>query len=338
MKQFFQRIGCFLIGWDLDVLKQCGESSFRTFRKLASAITIVMLLWGIIGYTFANRYLNIHSVIGCLGTALVFMTIVLCIERIIILKDGGSKGIYIFRIAIAVCMALLGSFIFDQLMFRNDLEAKIKDNRENLIVETINTRMKVYDDDYRRISISMDSINHVTDSLSAELQRRPNHTITSTTTFQGPAKVDSLGNKIAGEITRQTTTTQVPNPLGMQVNANYEQLLSYNKKLDDLTKQKQAVDSVVRVEFRDRPLGFMEELNASISVISQSWLGLVFYLLLFVFLMFLELFVVSIKWGEDKCDYELMVLHQLELKQLSLKNSKQSLTQKYITRQFPEDK
>ena len=337
MKQFFQRIGCLLIGWNLDVLKQCGESSFRTFRKLVSAITIVMLLWGIIGYTFANRYLNIHSIIGCLGTALVFMTIVLCIERIIILKDGGSKGIYIFRIAIAVCMALLGSFIFDQLMFRNDLEAKIKDNREKLIVETINTRMKVYDDDYRRISMSMDSINHVTDSLSAELQRRPYITLTENSITRGPATIDSLGNK-RQEVSRTTTTSHAANPLGMQVNANYEQIVSYNKKLDNLTKQKQVVDSVVREEFRDRPLGFMEELNASIAVISQSWLGFVFYLLLFVFLMFLELFVVSIKWGEDKCDYELMVLHQLELKQLTLKNSKQSLIQKYLTRQFPDDK
>lgn len=329
MKEFLQKVGCLLIGWDLSVLKQCGESSYRTFRKLVSAIIIVMILWGIIGFSFAQRYLNIQSIIGSLFVAIVFMTIVLCIERIIILKDGGAKWIYVFRILIAICMAILGSFIFDQLMFRNDLEAKIKDNREELVVETIEKRMQVYDEDYRRISTTMDSLNRINDSLTTILMNKPVITAVSSTTSTSTTK-DSLGNQ-KPTTTKQVNIGYVENPLNMQVKANNVQIESYHNKLNELTNQRRMVDSVVRAEFEVRPIGFMEELNASISVISQGWLGLVFYVLLFIFLMFLELFVVSIKWGEQKCDYELMVLHQLELKERQLENLKQNIVKKYLT-------
>lgn len=41
-------IGCFLIGWNKNILKECGEASYRQFRKLLSAICIMMVLWGTI--------------------------------------------------------------------------------------------------------------------------------------------------------------------------------------------------------------------------------------------------------------------------------------------------
>ena len=33
-------IGCVLIGWNKNILKECGEASHRQFRKLLSAICI----------------------------------------------------------------------------------------------------------------------------------------------------------------------------------------------------------------------------------------------------------------------------------------------------------
>lgn len=42
-----QNIGCFLIGWDKNILSECGEASFRQYRKLLSAISIMMVLWGL---------------------------------------------------------------------------------------------------------------------------------------------------------------------------------------------------------------------------------------------------------------------------------------------------
>ena len=55
-------LGCLLIGWNMDILKECGEASHRQFKKLLSAICIMMVLWGTIGYCFADRYINIESI------------------------------------------------------------------------------------------------------------------------------------------------------------------------------------------------------------------------------------------------------------------------------------
>ena len=54
-------IGCLLIGWDKNILNECGEASHRQFRKLISALSIMLILWGTIGYCFADRYINIDS-------------------------------------------------------------------------------------------------------------------------------------------------------------------------------------------------------------------------------------------------------------------------------------
>lgn len=60
--KYLINIGCFIIGWNKHILRECGEASYRQFRKLLSAICIMMILWGTIGYCFADRYINIESV------------------------------------------------------------------------------------------------------------------------------------------------------------------------------------------------------------------------------------------------------------------------------------
>ena len=48
------RIGCFLIGWNPILLKQCGEASRRTLRRYISAIIILSVIWGAIGFVLPN--------------------------------------------------------------------------------------------------------------------------------------------------------------------------------------------------------------------------------------------------------------------------------------------
>ena len=38
-----RNIGCFLIGWDKNILKECGEASYRQYRKLLSAYLLFVL-------------------------------------------------------------------------------------------------------------------------------------------------------------------------------------------------------------------------------------------------------------------------------------------------------
>ena len=137
-----KNIGCQLIGWDKNILKECSEASHRQFRKLISAICIMMVLWGTIGYCFADRYINIESCILKVCVSLAFMFIVLCVERVIILTVGKARLMTVMRVMLALCMAVLGSCIFDQIIFRNDIKQTIQDHREDVIKETITKTQK----------------------------------------------------------------------------------------------------------------------------------------------------------------------------------------------------
>lgn len=320
-------VGCFLIGWDKNILKECGEASNRQYRKLLSAICIMMILWGTIGYCFADRYINIESCALKVSIALVFMLIVLCVERVIILTVGKARLMSFMRVLLALCMAVLGSCIFDQIIFRNDIQQEIQEHREAVINETITKRLSIYDSDIQRITQDMDTLSKATIALNEELQKRPVIKGTDVSTQEQIVGVDENG--IPKKVKTQTVNTvTLANPLAEQLKANNEQILIYSGQLEQLRQDKKVVADTVREEINRRAPGFIEELEATLRVVSKSPVSLVFYIILFCFLTFLELFVLTIKMGENKCDYELIVEHQLSLKKQLMAQTEESIALK----------
>ena len=319
--------GCFLIGWNKDILKECGEASHRQFRKLLSAICIMMVLWGTIGYCFADRYINIESCVLKVCISLAFMFIVLCVERVIILAVGKARVMSTMRVMLALCMAFLGACIFDQIIFRNDIQQEIQEQREDLIKETIVKRMSIFESDERRINREKDSLNKVNVPLGEELAKHPTIKSVNVSTTEQIVGVDENGNPKKGR-SQTTQVVNVPNPLAEQLKANNEQIQIYIDQLEQLRQDKKDIADKVTKEIKSRSLGFIEELEATLAVVSNSWISLVFYVILFLFLTFLELFVLTIKMGDNKCDYDLIVEHQLSLKKTLITQTEQSLTVK----------
>lgn len=322
-------IGCFLIGWNKDILSDCGEASHRQFRKLLSAICIMMALWGTIGFCFAERYINIESTILKVLVSMMFMLIVLCVERVIILTVGKARLMTLMRVMLALCMAVLGSCIFDQIIFSNDIRQAIQERREDVIKETILKRMSIFDNDERRITQEMDSLNKATIALGEELMKRPTIKSVNTSIQEIVDGVDENGNpkKIRK---RNTEIVNVANPLAEQLKSNNSQIEIYQNQLEQLRQDKKDIAKKVTEEVSMRPLGFIEELEATLSVVSKSVVSLVFYIVLFCFLTFLELFVLTIKMGDTKCDYDLIVENQLRLKRTLMDQTSQSLITKRV--------
>lgn len=317
-------IGCFLIGWDKNILKECGEASLRQYRKLLSAIFIMMVLWGTIGYCFADRYININSCALKLCVSVSFMLIVLCVERVIILTVGKARLMSFMRVLLALCMAVLGSCIFDQIIFRNDIQQAIQDHRENIISEAITKRISIYDNDIQRITQEMDSLSKATLALNEELLKRPVIKGTNVSTQEQVVGMDENG-KPKKVRTQTVNTVTLTNPLSEQLKANNDQIQIYSTQLEHLRQDKKEVAKTVRAEVNQRIPGFIEELEATLRVVSQSPVSMAFYSILFWFLTFLELFVLTIKMGENKCDYELIVEHQLYLKKNLMEQTAQSV-------------
>lgn len=317
-------IGCFLIGWNRNILKECGEASYRQFRKLLSAICIMMVLWGTIGYCFADRYINIESCTLKICVSLAFMFIVLCVERVIILTVGKAYLMTMMRVLLAMCMAVLGSCIFDQIIFRNDIKQTIQDNREDVIKETITKRMSIFESDEDRIKREMDSLGKATMKINEELKKAPTIEMTDVSTSKTIVGKDENGKPIYHTSTI-VNKRKMPNPLAAQLNASNEQIVLYQNQLEQIRQDKKDISKIVTSDIQSRPIGFIEELEATLEVVSNSWVSLAFYLVLFCFLTFLELFVLTIKMGEKKCDYELIVEHQLSLRKTLMLQTEQNV-------------
>ena len=65
------KFGCKLTGWSSSVLAQCSEASKTQLSKYTSALLILMIVWSITGFCFAQRYIGL-PVWGCILVSLVF--------------------------------------------------------------------------------------------------------------------------------------------------------------------------------------------------------------------------------------------------------------------------
>lgn len=324
---FTTKLGCYLVGWSPDILKECGEASHRTLKKYIAAITILMTIWGVVGYCFADRYIGIESVPAKCLIAVVFAVIILCVERFVILTVGKNRGMTGFRILLAVLMAVLGSAIFDQIIFKNDVDVKMKEVRTEQINLEIPKRIAYLDADIKRVTSLIDSIGRANIEIYAQLAKNPVIKATDVSTTTRQSGVDSDGNPIIDRVSN-VTTRNVENPLSGQAKANEAALKNYQDQLDNYQKKKMSVADDVESEYKGASTGFLEELKALFSILKGDWVALSFYLFLFLFLMSLELLVVTSKGGDEKCDYDLIVEHQLRIRKSTLSKTEVNLLNK----------
>lgn len=309
------RIKCLLIGWNYNVLKNCSEASFKALKKYFSSILILLFIWGATGYTFAQRYLSIHSWWGCAITALIFMIIVVQIERQVILTVGKNLWIVRFRTLLAILMALIGSTILDQIIFKNDVEKVLVDIRADKVNEIASKRQKTIQIEIEKLNLIIDSLNLFNSKYNDEVAKHPTIAVTNVTTEKNPT-VNPDGTKTTN--TKTIVSTQhVANARIDQIKSNTATIDKCRSRLDDLYNKKINVEEIVRKELEENA-GFLEELKGMLILIKSETIAGVFYILLFIFIASLELLVVVSKTKDVKCDYDLIVEHQLNVKKTAL--------------------
>src|SRR5947207_1764685 len=123
MKDLWMKFGCFLTGYSYPVMRHCSEGSVKAIKRYVSAILIVGMVWCCIGYAFTARYLHGGKAASLLS-AVMMLILVVQIEKQIILSIGRKS--WAFRFLIGVLMAIIGSVMLDQIIFKDDIEkAKI---------------------------------------------------------------------------------------------------------------------------------------------------------------------------------------------------------------------
>lgn len=303
------KFGCKLTGWNENVLEQCSEVSKSQLSKYTSALLILMIVWSIIGFCFAQRYIGL-PIWGCILVSVVFLTIIVMIERQILLAIHPTKMLATFRLVIAVVMAIVGSTIFDQTMFGKDIDKQMADTIELQTANLTQKRVGVIDGKLDALRVEKDSLDKVNSELQADINAHPWITQKSVTNSQ--AKLVVNGN-IKTVNNPSVTTNQVPNPKQAVVVANNEKVKLLDLQEKDWTKKKLTVEEDTRKECQAN-VGFLEELEAMVSIVTTRKVAGAFYCVFFILLMSLELFVVASKMGDKECDYEMAIIGAEKIK------------------------
>lgn len=306
--------GCFLTGWNSKILSQCSEASYKHLKKYTAALLILIILWGFTGFCFAQRYVG-APLWGCLLSAFIFIIIVIQIERQIILTVGTNRWGACFRVFIAIIMSVLGSAILDQIIFGDDIRRKMIEITDRQVQEQLPMRLNIIDEKLSEIQMEIDSLDRVNMMLNEEIAKKPTiKAVSTTTTYKNERQEDGTYIKIPETI---ISSNPVANPRIKQVEVNILNLERLRKQQDEFTQNKMNVENNLRKELSSN-VGFLEELRAMIEILSTRKEALIFYFIIFSFLISLELFVVTSKLGDKKCDYDLIVEHQLDIKKTAL--------------------
>lgn len=310
------RFGCFITGWNRNILANCTEASHKALKKYTSSMLILILLWAFTGYCFADRYVGLQWW-GCIIVALVFVIIVVQIERQIILTVVKNYWVVALRVLLAFIMAILGSTIIDQIIFGDDVDKEMIDIRTEEVNRIAPARQIVIQAEIDRLSFAIDSLDKVNMQLNEEIAQRPTIMTVQSVTTEVP--VVQKDGSIVKEKSNSITRTPIENPRLKQVISNEKNLEYMRKLLDEYNNKKLNVAAELKKELEAKT-GFLEELKALVRIMSKSSIALGFYMFMFSFLLILELLVVICKLGDKSCDYDLIVQHQLAVKEESIRD------------------
>ena len=307
------KLGCGLTGWNSTLLAQCSEASKSQLSKYTSALLILMIVWSITGFCFAQRYIGL-PVWGCAIVSLIFVTIVVMIERQIILAINPSKAMAVFRGLIAIAMAIIGSAIFDQTMFGKDIDKQMADNIEVQTASLTQKRVGIIDNKLQDIHNEIAILNSENTKMQADVNAHPWIKQTSVTNSQQTLQVDGHIKTVNNP---SVTTSQVANPKIETIKDNNAKIQSLSEQEKELTNKKLSVEEETRKECQAN-VGFLEELEAMVTIIGTHKVAGAFYFIFFGLLMFLELFVVASRMGDQECDYEMAVKGAQRVKAMQL--------------------
>ena len=292
--------GCKLTGWSSEVLAQCSEASRSQLSKYTSALLILILIWGVTGFCFAQRYIGLPWW-ACLIVSLFFVTIVIMIERQIILASEKTVSMVVFRAIIAFIMAVVGSTIFDQTMFGKDIDKQMTNTIEMQVAELTPQRVRIIDEKLQALHTETESLTKENEELQADVNAHP--FIIQKSVSRTPNKIVLPDGTVKTEYISSVTTNQVENPKQKIIDMNSKTLDNLRSQEQIWIQKKQTIEEDTRKECKES-VGFLEELEAMWDIITTRKLAGGFYAVFFFLLMSLELFVVVSKVGDRECDYD----------------------------------
>lgn len=321
MSNWWLRFGCFLTGYKYRLLAHCSVASEKVVNKYTSALLVVCLIWGGIGYFFTAKYITGTFAKGGFDfkgvlAAAVMIFVAIQIERQIILSFGKNRAARWFRGGIGVIMALIGSIIIDQILFYKEIE-----NKKGYLVEQEVKRL--LPSRVSSINASISNLKSEAEVLKSELEKLSNEpAVIPVGKVFYEQKVIRLTLPDGRDSIRLVPSAKVlevseSNPKYAEAGGVRERINQINSKIYELDSLKIGIQNSIEVY----DPGFLDELRAMWMVLfdSGSWLPPGVWLLFFALFFSIELFILVNKMFDAKSDYDYLVQHQMTIRIEQLK-------------------
>jgi hypothetical protein len=317
MKDIWVKFACFLIGYNYDLVRSSSEATAKAVKKYISAMLIISTLWFFIGYSFAERYLRTNPFESILG-GLIMVIMVIQIERQIILTVGKVKFAIFFRVLIGIIMSVIGSVILDQIIFKDDIEKFKINNLQNEVSTILPLKTKELSRQIQELKNFIVVRETERAALLEEITKKPTILMPSSSSA---SVEDSTGRVL--QRNRTNTLMSIPNPKIDLIPKIDEQIKLLNKKVQE--KENEILESRSKLELEiASKVGFIDELKSLFSLLFTSPVALIIWILIFVFFLSIELFILVIKYADGENDYDKRVNHQVNLRKrmIDLSNEK----------------
>jgi hypothetical protein len=314
MNDIWLRTGCFITGYNYELVKNSSELSAKAVRKYLSAILIVSILWGFIGYCFSHRYLH-TGITGSLAAAIVMVIIVIQIERQIILSIGKNNLVVVFRILIGIVMAVIGSVIIDQIIFREDVEKAKVTNIQAEVNNILPVKTRELDLQIRQIDSAILQKEAERAAIIDEITVRPFIKSASSEVRHFQMQRNGSTGPMADTIVSRTDVAlnDIANPKAGLLPGIADQISQLRKQKAEKENSKINIRQELETELSSKT-GFLDELKVLFSILFSSWIAMVVWIMFFLFLMSIEVFVLVNKFGDEKNDYDSVILHQKDVR------------------------
>ena len=313
MKDIWLKTGCFITGHNYEIVKNSSELSAKAVRKYLSAILIVSILWGFIGYSFSHRYLH-TGLAGSIAAAVVLVIIVIQIERQIILSIGKNSLVVVFRIIIGIVMAVIGSVIIDQIIFREDVEKARVSNIQAEVNNILPVKTRELDIQIRQVDSAILQKEAERAAIIDEITAKPFIKSTSSEVKHFQMQRNGTNGQMADTIVKRTdfALNDIANPKAGLLTGIADQINLLRRQKAEKENSKINIRQELETALSSKT-GFLDELKVLFSILFSSWIALVVWIMFFLFLMSIEVFVLVNKFGDEKNDYDSVIMHQKDI-------------------------
>ncbi len=323
MKDRWIKFGCFLTGYKYEVLQGCSEIAHRAVKRYTAALLIICILWAFIGYSFVSKYLAAEWYYSLLG-AILFVLIILQVERQIILSDSQSKWKYGVRAFIALIMAVIGSIIIDQIIFREDIKHKESYELNAQVDSLLPARERELKTQAAETDFTITKKETERKALVDELTKNPTIQMISK---QNDAIAIPTTTTDSNKMT--TTKTSLVRKTAININSVPNPKMAMLAPLDAQIKEMRAIkmDQENRIlKLRDEVTqeakansGFLYELQLMYKILRDSGPALFVWALWALLLLGIEIFIMVNKMTHGETDYDATIQHHMELQKRKLK-------------------